>query len=166
VSMPEQTAGKLPLRVAIETRDLTALADAFQPDAVLRSPLTDQLTFQGREQIAAVFEVILDVFDGLTYTDELRGDQTAVLVAQATVDGQSIEIVDHMRLSSDGRIRELTVFFRPLPASAVALRRIGSGLAQRTSSGRSTAISVLAAPLALMARAGDRVGVMLVKPTL
>lgn len=166
MSTPNEAPAKLPFRSAIESHDIAALADAFAPDAILRSPLTSKLRFSGRGQIAAVFEVILDVFKDLRYTDELRRDDVAVLFAAATIDGQEIEIVDHMRLGADGRITELTVFFRPLPASAVALRRIGAGLGKRQSPRRGVLISALAAPLAMMARTGDGVGIKLVKPTL
>jgi hypothetical protein len=166
MSTPEHLPAKLPMRAAVEARDVAALAAAFAPGAVLRSPITSQLTFQGREQIAAVFDVILDVFDGLHYTTEVRQGDVAFLVARATIDGQEIEIVDHMRLDSEDRIVELTVFFRPLPATAAALRRIGEALGRRKSPRHGALIGALTTPLALMARTGDRLGVKLVKPTL
>ena len=112
----------------MEAGDLAAVVETFAPDAVLRSPLTDMLTFSGREEIRAVLGVILKIFDGLHYTDELCGAESAVLVAGARVDGIEIEIVDHLRLDESGKIRELTVFFRPLPATAAAMRAIGEGL--------------------------------------
>jgi hypothetical protein len=157
---------KLPMRVAVENRDVAALAEAFTPDAVLRSPITSKLTFTGRDEIAAVFEVIIAVFEGITYVDEVRHGDVAFLLARATVAGQEIEIVDYMRLDAEDRIRELTVFFRPLPATAAALRLIGQGLGRRVSPRRAALISALAAPLALMARTGDGLGARLVKPTL
>ena len=157
---------KLPMRVAVENRDVAALAEAFAPDAVLHSPITSKLTFTGRDQIVAVFQVILEEFEGITYTDEVRQGDVAFLVTRATVGGEEIEILDYMRLDAEDRIRELTVFFRPLPATAVALRRIGAGLGRRRSPRRAALISALVAPLALMARAGDGFGVRLVKPTL
>jgi hypothetical protein len=150
----------------MEARDLAAAVDTFAPDAVLRSPLTDMLTFSGREEIRAVLGVILEIFDGLHYTDELGGAESAVLVAGARVDGIEIEMVDHMRLDESGKIRELTVFFRPLPATAAAMRAIGAGLGRRKSRGRAAAISMLTQPLGLMTRVGDKVGVRLVRPTL
>src|SRR5271170_3385583 len=102
--MPElnETTATLPLRAGIEAGDLAAVVDAFAPDAVVRSPITGALTFAGREQIRAVFGVILDVFKDIRYTDELRGDDSAVLVASAQVDGTDIELVDHMRFDSNG----------------------------------------------------------------
>jgi ketosteroid isomerase-like protein len=166
MSTPQQPPDKLRFRAAVEARDVAALADAFTPGAVLRSPITTRLTFQGREQIAAVFEVILEAFEDLHYTAEVRQDNLAFLVAAARVDGEELEIVDQMRLDADGRITELTVFFRPLPATAAALRRLGAGLGRRKGPRRAALISALTAPLVFMARTGDRAGVGLVKPTL
>ena len=133
---------------------------------MLRSPITAKLAFRGRAQIIAVFEVILEVFDDLHYTEEFHRDGAALLIAKAKVDGHDIEIVDHMLLDGEGRIAELTVFFRPLPATAAALRRIGTGLGRRNGAARAAVISTLSAPLAAMAKSGDSIGVRLVKPTL
>jgi small-conductance mechanosensitive channel len=71
-----------------------------------------------------------------------------------------------MRLDETGKITELTVFFRPLPAIAVAMRLIGAGLGMRRGRARAALISGLIRPLELFTRVGDRVGVMLVRPTL
>jgi hypothetical protein len=156
----------LPLRAAMEARDLTAATEAFAPDAVFRSPLTNRLAFTGREQIRALVEVILEVFEGLHYTDELRAGDRAVLVAEARVAGSEIELVDHIWLDESGRIRELTVFFRPLPATAVAMGAIGAALGRRASRGRAQAISLLTRPLIVMTAAGDRIGVRLIRGAL
>jgi hypothetical protein len=157
---------KLTLRSAMERGDFEAALDAFAPDAVLRSPLTGRFTFNGREQIGAVLRVVIDVLDDLHYTDQLDCGDRAVLIATARVAGREIEMADHMRLDEHGKIRELTVFFRPLPAIAVAMRLIGSGLGRRKSSGRAAAISGLTQPLGLLTAVGDRVGAALIRPTL
>ena len=165
MSTREQSA-QLQLRRAMERSDLAAALDAFAPDATLRSPFTDRLSFRGREQIALVTEVVLDVFDDLRYTHEIGGEDGGFLVGRARVGGQEIEWVDHLQLNSDGKIRELTLFFRPLPGTAAALRVIGAGLARRRSPLRAAAISAFAAPLGLMTRAGDRIGVRLISSSL
>jgi hypothetical protein len=164
-STADDTA-KLDLRIAMERGDLQDVLDAFAPDAVLRSPLTGRLAFSGRAQIGAVMGVVIDVFEDLRYTDQLDCGDRAVLVASARVNGTEIEVVDHLRLDEHGKIRELTVFFRPLPAIAVAMRLIGAGLGARRSRGRAAAISALTQPLGLFTAVGDRIGVALVKPTL
>jgi hypothetical protein len=150
----------------MEARDLDAVVDAFAPDAVLRSLFTAKLAFTGREQIRAVTTVILDVIRGLHYTEELRGENVALLVSRARVDGQDIEIVDQFRLGPHGKIEELTVLFQPLPARAAALRRVGAGLGRGKSPARAAIISVLARPLAFMTRTGDGNGVRLVRASL
>lgn len=157
---------KLALRSAMEARDMSAVLDAFAPEAIVRSPLTSRLTFQGHEQIRALMEVIFEVIEDLRYTDELQGPNSAVLVASASVDGTDLEMVDHLRLNEDGKITEITVFFRPMPAIAVAMRAIGSALGRRKSAGRGRTISVLTQPLGLMTEVGDRIGVRLVGPVL
>jgi hypothetical protein len=162
----DQIPGKLRFRAAMEAGDLTAILDTFAPDAVLRSPFTDRLTFNGHQQIAAISEVILDVFDDLRYTDELFGEGESFLVGRARINDEPIEWVDHLRLGPDGKIRELTAFFRPLPGTASALRLIGAGLSRRRSPVRAAVVSVLARPLGFMTRAGDRIGARLVRPTL
>jgi hypothetical protein len=148
----------------MEARDRRAVVEAFAENAVLRSPFTDNLAFEGREQLDAIIGVILDVLDDLTYTDELHGDGTAVLVGRATVDGVALQFSDHLKLRDDALIQEMTVFFRPLPATTAAMRRIGEGLGRRKSTRRARMIGSMVAPMALMARTGDRVGVRLIKP--
>jgi hypothetical protein len=148
----------------MEARDRRAVVEAFAENAVLRSPFTDNLAFEGREQLGAIVAVILDVLDDLTYTDELHGNGTAVLVGHATVGGLALQFSDHLKLRDDGLIQEMTVFFRPLPATTAAMRRIGEGLGRRKSTPRARMISSLVAPMAFMARTGDRIGVRLIKP--
>jgi SnoaL-like domain len=166
VSAPADSPSKLPLRAAMEAGDVDAVLDAFAPSAILRSPFTARLTFRGSAQIRAVIEVILESFADLRYTDEIRGERSAVLVASARVGGKEIELVDHMRLDENGKIVELTVFFRPLPAMATAMRVIGSGLGRRRSATRGQAVSLLTQPLGAMTELGDRAGVRLVGPAL
>ena len=158
------TGTNLALRVAMEARDHRAVMESFADNAVLRSPFTDNLAFEGRGQIDGLVAVILDVLEDLTYTDELHADRSAVLIGHARVDGLRIQFCDYLKLRDDGLIEEMTVFFRPLPATTAALRRMGDGLGRRKSKVRGRLINALAAPLALMAGTGDRVAVRLLQP--
>lgn len=150
--------------MAMEARDLTAITDAFTADAVFHSPFTEGLTFKGREQISVLLHVILDVFADFRYTDELYDKRCGFLVACARIGGHNIEMVDHMQFGSDGRICDFTVFFRPLPETAVALRLIGTSLALQKSPARAAIISVLARPLGPITRVGDAIAVRLLRP--
>jgi hypothetical protein len=166
MSTLRQTPRKSPLRAAMEARNVAAIVDTFAPDAVFRSPLTEKLAFQGREQIAAVTNVILEVFKDFRYTEEFFDEDSGFLVSRAQIDGLDIEMVDHIRLGPDGKIQEFTVFMRPLPATAAALRRIGAGFGRRKSLARAALISALTSPLALMTRIGDGIGVRLIRSAL
>ena len=154
------------LRAAMQARDLDAVVDCFAPDAVFRSPLTDRLAFTGHAQIRALTQVLLEVLTDLCYDDQAAGPGTAILTWHARIGGQPIEGVDQLRFRLDGKIQEFTVFFRPLPAAAVALRVIGTGLARRRHPARAVAVSALTQPLAVLSRVGDRVGVRLVGSSL
>ncbi len=154
------------MRAAMERRDIRAVADAFAADAEFHSPLTDKLTFKGREQIAALAGIVLDVFENFRYTEEIMGEEGGFLVGRAKVDGLEIEFVDHLRFGGDGRIAEMTVFFRPLPAAAAALREIGARLGRRKSGARGAVISILTHPLALMTRIGDAIGAGLLRASI
>ena len=162
----EPSQAVLPLRAAMEARDVAAVIDAFAPDAVLRSPLTARLTFTGHEQIGALAQVLVEVLDDLRYTDEASDGTTGFLAWCARIGGQEIEGVDLLRLTPDGKVRELTVFFRPLPAAALALRLIAAGLVRRKSPARAAVVSNLTRPVAAMTRAGDPIGVRLVRSAL
>jgi ketosteroid isomerase-like protein len=165
-SQAEPNRAGLPFRAAMEARDLAAVVDAFAPDAVLRSPLTTRLTFTGPEQIGALAQVLVEVFDDLRYTDEACDGTTGFLSWRARIGGQEIEGADLLRFGPDGKIRELTAFFRPLPAAALALRLIGAGLVRRKSPARAMVVSSLTRPVAALTRAGDPVGVRLVRSAL
>jgi hypothetical protein len=63
-------------------------------------------------------------------------------------------------------MQELTVFMRPLPAATAALRLIGAGFGRRKSWARAMLIFALVSPLAFMTRAGDDIGVRLIRSAL
>jgi SnoaL-like domain len=166
VLQAEPNQAVLPFRAAMEAHDAAAVVDAFAPDAVFRSPLTTRLTFTGHEQIGAVARVLVEVFDDLRYADEACDGTTGFLAWSARIGGQQIEGVDQLRLGPDGKIREFTAFFRPLPAAALALGIIGSELVRRKSPARAVVFSSLTRPLAALTRAGDPIGVRLVRSAL
>jgi SnoaL-like domain len=164
--VPEQTADPFPLRAAMQARDLSAAVAAFAPDAVVRSPFTDGVAFEGTEQVRTILGVVLEVFPDFHYTGHVREGDRGVLLAAATAAGRRLDMVDVYQLDGDGKIRELTVFFRPLPATTAALRLIGSALGARKSTTRGRLIGVLAAPMGAMSALGDRVAGALVRPVL
>jgi hypothetical protein len=68
-----------------------------------------------------------------------------------------------VRVGEDGRIAEFTIFFRPLPGTAVLAAALGKGLAGRRSRARGRFAAAASAPLVALSRATDRIAPRLVK---
>ena len=161
------TGTRLAFRAAVEAQDHAALVEAFAPDAIVRGFNSDRGIVRGRDQIAALYAVLWDVLEDIEFTDELHGaDGTAVVIARARVEDTQVQVSDHMRLDDQGRILELTVFFRPTPAAAVAARALGTALARRKSPARARFVTLLATPLVAQTRLQDRFADRVVKSSL
>jgi hypothetical protein len=75
-------------------------------------------------------------------------------------------MADHFRLDDQGRIVELTVFFRPLPSLAVAVRAIGAAVGRTKSPLRGKIMRLFATPLVAQTRSSDRFADRLVRSAL
>lgn len=140
-----------PFRVAFEARDHTAVVEALSPDVVLWSPIFE-VPFTGIDEASDLFAVLLDVLWPLTYLNEIPGDPH-VLHFTGEIGGQRLEGVDLLRFDEQGRIKEITVFFRPFPAVAAFLSDTGPKLAEkRGGSGRAAFLKVAGAPLSALMR--------------
>ena len=118
-----------PFRAAIEARDHTAMVDALAPEVVLHSPVSFK-PFEGREAVAALFAVLLEVFEDFRYTDELEGPDVHGLVFRARVGDREVEGIDLLRDRDDGLIVDFTVMVRPLSAAIALAEAVGPRLAQ------------------------------------
>ncbi|MGW7102120.1 nuclear transport factor 2 family protein [Streptomyces sp. NPDC054838] len=141
---PETTADRF--RSAVDSRDLTALAELFTEDVRLYSPVKFT-PFEGRPMVLGLFGVLLRTFEDFRYVGQLVGAaQTSavptpeadapatVLVFRATVNGKQIHGIDLLHLDGDERIKEITVMVRPQSAvqalgEAVLAGLVADGLA-------------------------------------
>ncbi|TDV52404.1 nuclear transport factor 2 family protein [Actinophytocola oryzae] len=148
-------------RTAARTKDIELAMGTLADDVVLRSPLTDRFTFDGREDVRRLFETAYEKFDGLDYHTVIGG---RVLIGGATAGGQPFEETLVLDLNGAGKITELTLFIRPLTGLTAVLAALGPTLARKN--GRRTAglLRIMAAPLVAATRSGDRVGIGLALP--
>ncbi|MBS1885740.1 MAG: nuclear transport factor 2 family protein [Actinobacteria bacterium] len=109
--MPEPHA----FRRAAEAKDLDLLREALAEDVVLHSPILFK-GFEGRDAAILVLGHVAEVFEGLHYVDELQGEDSVALRFEAKVGDYELEGIDYLDLDPQGRVRELTVFLRPLKA--------------------------------------------------
>jgi hypothetical protein len=149
-----------------ETHDLELAMSACADDVVVHSPLTDRHKFRGRAEVARLFGVVYEQIEGIGY-DQLIGDgRHWALFGDATVGGQRIQQTMRLTLDDDGRIAEIVLYIRPLPGLTALMAALGPSLARRHGRSRFTAavVRVMAAPLVLATKAGDRTGVRLALP--
>src|ERR1044072_138385 len=104
-----------PFRRAAEAKDLELLKETLREDVVLHSPILFR-GFEGREMVITVLTHVSATLEGLTYVDELVGDGTVALRFTATVEDRELEGIDFLELDEQGKVRELTVFMRPMSA--------------------------------------------------
>lgn len=104
-----------PFRAAVEAGDLDAMVAHMTDDVTLHSPVAFK-PFAGKQAVHGALAAVMDTLTDFSYTDELDGGDTHVLVFRAKVDGKDVQGIDYLHQDADGRIDDLTVFFRPLSA--------------------------------------------------
>jgi hypothetical protein len=119
-----------PFRRAAEAKDLDLLKETLREDVVLHSPILFR-GFEGREMVIAVLTQVAATLEGLTYTDELATPGAVALRFKAKVEDRELEGIDFLELDDDGRVRELTVFMRPMSA----LTRFNERMVERLGAG-------------------------------
>ena len=161
--MSVEAAERSPYRAALEAQDPAALAEACAPDVVFHSPITSQIRFEGRDELAELFRNVLEVYDDFRFVDEFGTGDTRTVNLHARIGRQELDEVQIVRLDDSGKVREITMFVRPLPGLTTLLAGIGPRLARQRSGWRALAVSAMSRPLAAMTRAGDKPGARLVK---
>ncbi|SFB02582.1 SnoaL-like domain-containing protein [Amycolatopsis marina] len=152
-------------RHAMEAGDPDLALTTFAPDAVLHSPLTSALRFTGIDEIRRVVECAFGSFANVRFHTDVGDERTRTVISSAQIGGVDIEETAVLRLNADADITEATLFVRPLPGLVALMGEIGPELARRA--GRPWAarlLRVLVAPLRLMVRSGDGLGVRLTQP--
>jgi hypothetical protein len=150
-------AGETARRVtnAMQSRDFEALRDQLADDVVLNSPITSAFQFRGADEIVELLRTVRDAYETLEYTDVFGSGDTWAQVFRVRVRGQDMEATDLMRIDETGRVREFTVFFRPLAGLAALTAALAPEVAPTRP--RAVAATVLTRPLELLTRSGDRV---------
>lgn len=111
-------ADKHPFRLAVEARDLDALAASLAPDVVFHAPIRFK-PFRGRDEAIGALSFAGAAFgfsDDFEYVNELSGDGVTALYFQTKLDGSFLEGVDYLILDEAGLVRELRIMMRPLSA--------------------------------------------------
>lgn len=158
LKVPSQSQCEITARYrrAGEALDVEGLLATLAPDAVLRSPITDQVEFRGLAEIRPLLEAVFSVLREPKFFADIGDAHTRALFHRARVGEQSVEEVSRVELGDDGLIKELTQYVRPLPGLATMAACLAPKVAARRGRVRSLLARVLIFPLGLLARLGDR----------
>lgn len=152
-------------RSAEERGDVDAAVACLSRDVVLSSPLTERFRFEGSDQLrdflTSAFTAVKDV---RYHTQTGEGDAYA-LVYRARVGSQSFEEVQLLRLDDEAKIKEITLFGRPMPTTAL-MTTLGPELArQQGRRGLAALMRASTIPVHAMVTFGDRSMVAKTRPT-
>jgi len=115
----------------LKSHDGAALWELLHPDAVFESPVV-HTPQRGRDITFKYLSSAGKVLGGpsFRYTGEWRNDTGAVLEFENEIEGITINGVDIISFSADGRITHFKVMVRPLKAINLLHRLMGEQLAK------------------------------------
>lgn len=149
-------------REAVESRDVDGFLATLAPGARLRSPITMLTEFDEVERLRELMVAVFESIEDIRYFEDVGDESVRALFYRAHVGGQHVEEATLLRLDDQGRVREITLFFRPLPGLTAVAAALGPRLARRRGVANWLVTSAMLRPLAAITRAGDRLGVRLV----
>lgn len=144
-------------RKTAEAGDIDGLLATLSPDVVFHSPISERAVFRGHDEMRELLEAVFDTFTEIRYFLDIGDDRTRSLAFRGLVGRQPVEESVRIELDDQGRITDLTAYFRPLPAlTAIAATLAPKLIARRR--GRLVGGIVRAAmlPLAVITRLADR----------
>jgi len=112
-------------RKAAERKDFSAFEEIFAEDVTFRSPAVFG-PYEGRGAVAMLLTAVAGVFEDFRYTDQVETGDTAMLAFSASVGNRELDGIDLLRFDGAGRVREMSVYIRPLSglnALAQAMQR-------------------------------------------
>jgi hypothetical protein len=106
--------------------DKDALSGILAEEVVLYSPLGDE-PITGREAVVEAMRAVGTVAADLTYTEVLSGERHHAAHFRLQIEDTVVNGMDYILLDADGKIAEVTIWWRPLP-SGVQMQRHLAGL--------------------------------------
>ena len=95
--------------------DQDALYEILAEDVVLYSPLGDE-PLTGREAVLDAMRTVSTVATELTYNEVLSGETHHAAHFRLQIEDTVVDGMDYILLDADGKIAEVTIWWRPLPS--------------------------------------------------
>ena len=106
--------------------DKDALSAILAQDVVLYSPLGDEPT-TGREAVLKAMREVGGSAD-LSYKEVLTGETHHAAYFRLEIEDTAVDGMDRFLLDADGKIAEVTIWWRPLPAGVALQRNLADAL--------------------------------------
>lgn len=106
--------------------DEDALAAVLAENVVMYGPLGDE-PVTGRDAVLKAMQAVGTVATDLTYNEVLSGPTHHAAHFRLQIDDTAVNGMDLILLDADGKIAEVTIWWRPLP-SGVQMQRHLAGL--------------------------------------
>jgi hypothetical protein len=144
------------LEQAAHAHDVEAVIGCLAQDVVIRSPITQRIRFSGIEQAAELFREVFALVEDVHFYETIgEGERDQVIFWRGRAGGNYLEEANLLRLDEHGRIREMTVFMRPLPGLLVLASGLASALARRHGRLRALVVKAMLGAIATSYRAGE-----------
>ncbi len=141
---------------AVERGDAAAATGCLAEDVELISPLTAQFRFKGRAQLNDVMGAAFEVISDIRFHTDVGDADTRALFYNGRVGDIDVEEAQLLRLDPGGRIREITLFGRPLPALTAVMAGMGPRLLRRQGNANlAPVVTAAIAPLAFLTKLGE-----------
>jgi hypothetical protein len=95
--------------------DKDALSAMLAEDVVLYGPLGDE-PITGREAVLEAIRTVGTVAADLTYQEVLTGETHHAAYFRLQIEDTVVNGMDYILLDADGKIAEVTIWWRPLPS--------------------------------------------------
>ena len=123
-----------PYRQAFEAQDLDRLLSLLADEVIYHSPLIAEPGFEGRDSVAAIMAVALDLFKETEWTHDLGDEHSHVLVGNARVLDKPVKTTWLLESDAEGKIRDFWLMVRPLPGVIAIALAVGQA-AERAEQG-------------------------------
>ncbi|MEE6136103.1 nuclear transport factor 2 family protein [Mycobacterium sp. 050128] len=110
--------------------DKDALAGILAEDIVMYSPLGDEPTV-GRDAVLEAMRGVGTAAADLTYKEVLSGETHHAAYFQLQIDETVVDGMDYILLDADGKIAEVTIWWRPIPSGVQMQRRLAGQLGMK-----------------------------------
>ena len=103
--------------------DKDALSGILAEDVVLYGPLGGE-PVTGRQAVLEAMRTVGTVAADLTYKEVLSGETHHAAYFRLQIEDAVVNGMDYILLDADGRIAEVSIFYRTLPAGVALLRNL------------------------------------------